>query len=540
MKARRLHRFHPKEAIMVMTTLFKTFRGAMLPTADVRNEEGAPAYAYAPRHQLAQLAATGCLGATFYASAEDQLEVVLALTRELDAEFIAKAAIHARAAGHMKDMPALLLAVLAVKDVRLLAKVFGRVIDSGKMLRAFVQIVRSGVTGRKSLGSRPKALVQHWLVTASEAQLLHASIGTQPSLADVVKMVHPKPTEAWRAAWFAWLIGKPYDEAALPPETKAFERYKRALRAGESPGELPDVPYQLLTALDLTTVEWTAIARKGSWQMVRQNLNTFARHGVFDEPGMVEVIAAKLRDRDAIARARVLPYQLLAAFKSTPGEVPTEVRSALQDAMDTALANVPAIAGQVVVCPDVSGSMRSPVTGQRGTATSKVLCVDVAALVAAALIDANPLARVLPFEQRVVDIDLNPRDSVMTNAQKLAAIGGGGTNVSAPLERLVEQRATVDLVVIVSDNQSWIDATRSGATETMRQWQALKVRNPDAKLVCIDLQPYGTTQALERTDVMNVGGFSDAVFGLLASFVGGGSDAGRWIDEIEKIALDAQ
>jgi len=525
---------------MVDTQLFQTSRGPLLPAADACNHEGAPAYALTPRHRLAQLAATGCLNGTFYASADAQLDAVLALAREVDPVFVAQTAIHSREAGHMKDMPALLAAVLASRDVALLAKVFPRVIDSGRMLRNFVQIVRSGATGRKSLGSRPKALIQRWLLDASETQLLHASVGTSPSLADVVKMVHPKPAETWRAAWFAWLIGKSFDEAALPPKTLAFERFKRALRDGDLSAELPDVPFQLLTSLALTREHWAAIARSGSWQMVRQNLNTFVRHDVFEVPGLIEDVAARLRDRDTIARARVLPYQLLAAFRSTGADVPAPLRESLQDAMDAALANVPAIDGRVVVCPDVSGSMASPVTGRRGSATSTVRCIDVAALVAAALVKTNPATRVLPFEQDVVAVDLNPRDSVMTNAAKLAAIGGGGTNVSAPLARLVDDGAAVDLVVIVSDNESWVDATRRGATETMRCWQALKVRNPRAKLVCIDLQPYGTTQALERDDVMNVGGFSDAVFDAVASFASGTMDADHWVGTIGAIALDVQ
>ena len=54
----------------------------------------------------------------------------------------------------MKDMPALLLAVLSAKSPALLAQVFARVIDNGRMLRNFVQILRSGAVGRKSLGSR--------------------------------------------------------------------------------------------------------------------------------------------------------------------------------------------------------------------------------------------------------------------------------------------------------------------------------------------------------------------------------------------------
>ena len=524
---------------MVNTQLFQTLKGVLLPAANAVNASQALAYACTPRHRLAQLAATGCLGQTFHASAEAQLDAVLALAKEVDAAFVAKTALHARQAGHMKDMPALLAATLAVRDVALLGQVFGRVIDNGKMLRNFVQVLRSGAVGRKSLGSRPKKLVQQWLVTATEQQLLHASVGNTPSLADVVKMVHPKPDEPWRAAWFAWLIGKPVDEAALPPLTQAFERFKREVAQGVT-AEVPDVPFQMLTALELSAAQWAQVARTGSWQMVRQNLNTFARHGVFEVPGVVEAIAAKLRDPMAVAKARVMPYQLMSAFKATGEGVPAAIRDALQDAMELALANVPSFDGRVVVCPDVSGSMSSPVTGRRGSATSSVRCIDVAALVAAAVLRKNASARVLPFEQAVVKLSLNGRDSVMTNAQALAAIGGGGTNCSAPLALLNKERATVDLVILVSDNESWVDASRRGATQTLREWELLKARNPKARLVCIDLQPGATTQAAERHDILNVGGFSDAVFTLVSTFAAGQADADHWVGEIDKIALAAQ
>ncbi|MBC7955702.1 MAG: RNA-binding protein [Cytophagales bacterium] len=524
---------------MVNTQLFQALKGALLPDATARNHEQAPAYALSARHQLAQLAATGCLNQTFYASAESQLDTVRALAQTVDAAFVAKTAVYARQAGHMKDMPALLAATLAVRDVALLSQVFGRVVDNGKMLRNFVQIVRSGSVGRKSLGSRPKKLVQHWLLTTSEKQLLNASVGNTPSLADVVKMVHPKPAEAWRAAWFAWLIGKAVDETALPPITQAFERFKRAVAEGVV-CEVPDVPFQMLTALELSTAQWAQIARAGSWQMVRQNLNTFARHGVFELDGMAEAIAAKLRDPKAVAQARVLPYQLMSAFKAAGEGVPSVVRDALQDAMEVALANVPALDGRIVVCPDVSGSMSSAVTGHRGSATSSVRCIDVAALVSAAVLRKNPAARVLPFEQEVVKLSLNARDSVMTNAQALAAIGGGGTNCSAPLALLNKERAKVELVILVSDNESWVDATRRGATQTLREWEVLKKRNPQARLVCIDIQPHGTTQAAERRDIMNVGGFSDAVFAVMATFAEGKTGPEHWVGEIETVSLTAQ
>ena len=147
--------------------------------------------------------------------------------------------------------------------------------------------------------------------------------------------------------------------------------------------------------------------------------------------------------------------------------VPLAVQAALEEALELSLRGVPKVPGRVVVCPDVSGSMRSPVTGYRKGASSKVRCVDVAALVAAAILRRNPKAELLPFEQSVVPLDLDPFARVAVNAGRLASIGGGGTNVSSPLAWLNARKAAVDLVVIVSDNESWVDATRYGATATL-------------------------------------------------------------------------
>jgi 60 kDa SS-A/Ro ribonucleoprotein len=272
------------------------------------------------------------------------------------------------------------------------------------------------------------------------------------------------------------------------------------------------------------------------------NLNTFARHGVFDEPGLPKLIAKRLSEPEAIRKARVFPYQLLSAYSMTDLQVPEVVREALQDAMEIAIGNVPKFEGRIYCFPDISGSMHSPVTGHRQGATSQVRCIDVAALVAAAVLRRNPQAEVIPFENVAVEIRLNPRDSVMTNAEKLASMPAGGTNCSAPLALLNQRKAKGDLIIYVSDNESWVDAPRHGrwggsATETMKEWELFKQRNPQARMVCIDIQPYGTVQAQEREDILNVGGFSDQVFEVIAEFASGHLNANHWVGAIEKIAL---
>jgi 60 kDa SS-A/Ro ribonucleoprotein len=268
------------------------------------------------------------------------------------------------------------------------------------------------------------------------------------------------------------------------------------------------------------------------WQALRMNLNTLARNGALDVVGVTDAVVDRLSDVTALGKARVLPYQLMVALDAAGEGVPLKVQAALEAALEASVATVPTVSGNVVVCPDVSGSMASPVTGFRKGATSKVSCIDVAALVAAAMLRTNRQARVLPFERRVVPITLDPKARLAINTAKLAAIGGGGTNVSAPLAQLNAERAKVDLVLIVSDNQSWVDATRSGVSATMIEWDKLVRRNPTAKLVCVDIQPHGTTQASGRPEILNVGGFSDAVFDTIARFASGG--ARDWVSIVNE------
>lgn len=82
-----------------------------------------------------------------------------------------------------------------------------------------------------------------------------------------------------------------------------------------------------------------------------------------------------------------------------------------------------------------------------------------------------------------------------------------------------------------------MDRQSGRGTALIDAFARLKRRNPQARLVCIDLQPYGTTQASERADVLNIGGFSDAVFEIVASFAAGTLGPDHWVGEIEKIAL---
>jgi len=509
--------------------------GAAMPAADTRNLAGGRAYAMTPKAALAQMAVTGVFNDTFYSDASSQLNAAKQLVSQVDSTFLAKLAVYARQNAYMKDMPAYLAAVLASKDVSMLARIFDRVVDNGKMLRNFVQMVRSGETGRRSLGTRPKKLVGTWLNAANDAQLLAASVGTSPSLGEVIRLAHPAAASEQRDAFFKYILGREHNVEALPSIVQDLEAF-RARRLSD----VPKVPFELLTSMELSPADWKGIAMNATWTQTRMNLNTFLRHGVFESQQMVDVVAARLRDAGQIARANVFPYQLLAAYMNVSEAMPRKVVNALQDAMEIAVSNVPAFDVDVAVCVDTSQSMTQSVTGERKGATSKVRCIDVAALVASAILRKNPDAEIVPFDTRVRELDLNGRDAIMTNAEKLASLKGGGTDCSCALAKLNEKGSRAQLVIYASDNESWVDRKSryvANATSMMDEWKIYKRRNPNAKLVCIDVVPNATSQAKDHRDVLNVGGFSDTVFNTIALFAENKLTPQHWVGEIEKVIV---
>ena len=157
----------------------------------------------------------------------------------------------------------------------------------------------------------------------------------------------------------------------------------------------------------------------------------------------------------------------------------------------------------------------------------------------------------MPFDTAAYDAKVDPSDSILSLAGRLANFGGGGTDCSLPI-----RKANVDYaqrkfagVVLVSDNESWVCKGRTyqygadGSTGVMAEWKQfvqnqVRIQNGNIsgpKLICIDLQPNATTQAPDRSDILNVGGFSDAVFEVVSAFLT--SDAGRFVAEFESVML---
>lgn len=333
---------------------------------------------------LATYAMTGVLGGTFVANANarDDVARIAELAAAVSPELVAKTALVARAHGRSPELAAVLVASLAARDVSLMERVFARVVDDGRTLRTFCDVVRSGCLGRRSFGSAPKRALRGWFASRSPESIFRQSFGRSPSMSDVIKMVRPPPrndkgeADAVREALYGYLVGKNVEARLLPPLARAFDAF------AQRRGPVPDLPLEMLTALPLRAAHWTELASKMTFSQLTVHLGTLLRFGVLADPAMAERIAERLADPGAIARAKALPFALVTTLRAVAAHVPSVVLAALRKAIELAWANVPAVAGGVTVLVDGSGSMLAPVIGARRAPADAIRCIDVATSIA--------------------------------------------------------------------------------------------------------------------------------------------------------------
>ena len=549
---------------MVNKALFGSApRGERAKPTEDRNEAGGLAYRLDAKQALSRLMVTGCLSDVFYADAEDQLDSFKKLAAEVDCDFLGKVAVYAREQGRMKDAPALACALLSNRGAdgnRVLDLVFSRVVGNAKMLRNYVTMIRSGKFGRKSLGAANRRRLRAWFAARSPEALFKQSAG-DPSMRDLLRLIRPASREdKQRSALYDYFLGKPAAEKSenLPQLVKDFEAWKDP----NNPRivDTPDLPLMMLTGVALPKAAkkalWTSLARTMSWWALRMNLATLARNECFEDAEITKLVAARLGNREEVLKSGNYPYQILAAYKAAMSgthRLPNPVLLGLHAALDLSTENMVTLAAKrVVVAVDVSGSMNSPITGKRKGSTTNMNCREVAALVAMCAVRRSADCRVVAFGQNLAEIRIDPAVPALTMAEKLGELNLGGTDCSLPFVWLNQEKVDADLVILVSDDQSWIDDRAMPGTHGFQQacipgspvkaqegWNEYRSKHQDAKLVCLNLQPYETSQLVPSKNTLCIGGWSDSVFDAVNRFVTGDFKADAFVEEIERVDLKA-
>jgi hypothetical protein len=278
-------------------------------------------------------------------------------------------------------------------------------------------------------------------------------------MADVIELVHPKPTAPWQEALFKYLLDKrhhdgeangqlPVISRALRLEALAPDARRAALRA--EPETLAEAGFSwerlagwLPGGMDAEA--WQAVIPSMGYMALLRNLRNFDQVAVSDE--VAAKVAARLSDPEQVAKSRQFPLRFLSAWKATET---MRWGQALERALDLSVANVPALGGRTLVLVDVSGSMELWLSDR-----SAAKRWEAAAIFGLALAKRAAAADLYLFSHQLSHMEVPAGASILRLMGEVRQWVGGGTETGAAIRTAYSGH---DRVVLLTDEQSFYDA----------------------------------------------------------------------------------
>ena len=523
------------------------------PIATHPNKEGAPSYFRSLKEQVVQILTTGTLGNTFYVTGEqlgkEALQVLLQARQECP-EFLAKALVYARNEGLMKTLPILGLAVLSGGrgNKAYFEAIFNQVIRTPDDLRAFVQLSKSGVVpGRNGLGGVAREAVRQWLGNLSEYHAVkYGSAASQEiTLRDILRLTHPKPQSEAQSELFGWLVkGKEAlnGNSKSNPQIRSLEALKQAITEEEQIALVRQgrLPFEVvITSLKATSPAiWSELLHQAPYFNLLRNLVTFTRHNVFTSDENVRYAVQKLTDLQAVQHSKVLPFRFFDAWKRyvAMDNPDSRISDALRQALELSFVNMPLLEGKVVaIGTDTSGSMYWGTINPKSTTRY----IDIAAIFTGALLrQVKDRVIPLPFDTEVYpNLGLSTRDDILTTAEKLESLGGGGTAIGAPIQYLLDRKLKADVFIGITDQEEWAFGNgRYSSGSFLDLWSKYRRQvAPQAKAYLITIAPYRDAVAPQSAKgIRFIYGWNDRVLRYISLDLEGGASQ---VQEIEQIVL---
>lgn len=354
---------------------------------------------------------------------------------------------------------------------------------------------------------------------------------------NVVEITHPTPRDTRQALLFKACIDRAHHRAdpryrghdgALAQQELPMLIADAALRAAAEadatvllePGALAAAGWIFQDALpyvgDGSKVSkrqlWEAVIPQMGWEALLKNLAGFDRAGVCDE--VAETVALRLADPQQVQRAKILPYQVLAALEQVPSE---RWRRALEQALYASLSNIAQLAGRTLVLIDTSASM----TGATFSKRSKMTAAKAAAVFGVATGHRQTDADVYGFASGVFAHQCRAGSSLVPAINAfLARTGevGHGTDITGALRQTFRGH---DRVFVFTDGQSF---TAHDA----------RVIAPNVPFYVFDLGGYAAAYAPSGGNVHTMGGLSDATFKMIQILEGQRSVTWPWEEQTRR------
>lgn len=198
----------------------------------------------------------------------------------------------------------------------------------------------------------------------------------------------------------------------------------------------------------MDSAAWEAIIPSMPYMALLRNLRNFQQAGV--SQSVLNGVLARLSDPAEVAKSKQFPFRFLAAYNANQGNL--KVMSALEDALQASLANVPYLDGNTLILVDRSASMFHTDSGQ------ELSRADQAAIFGIALALRAQKATLVQYggswygsngapESKVVNFKKG--DSIMPLLDKFENMGN--TNTVGAIQRHLTDKH--DRVILITDEQ---------------------------------------------------------------------------------------
>lgn len=275
--------------------------------------------------------------------------------------------------------------------------------------------------------------------------------------ADVLQLSHAKAVDTTQNALFSHALDRRYGNVNGIPEELGMLT-KRALlmsevdtdekRALVRSGQVSDLFKQAGMTWEalsgwlngpMDKEAWEAIIPSMGHMALLRNLRNFLQAGVSAK--VLNGVLNKVSDPVQVAKGKQFPFRYLSAYQANKNNL--KVASALEDALQASLANVPSLTGRTLILVDRSGSMFWSRDEKAGLSFA-----DQAAIFGTALALRAQDATLVQFGSNSAEVAFRKSDSVLPMLSKFRDLGG--TSTAAAVNRHYNGH---DRVIIVTDEQ---------------------------------------------------------------------------------------
>lgn len=522
-------------------------------TPNTVTNEGAPSFKMDYKLELYQAVVTTLFGeGKFYESANDRAKRITRLVKRCvennQAEFVAKLAVYARERMHLRSVPVFLVVTLAkvlrevegaeYKRVRALTT---RVIQRADELREMFAAAEA-VFGDPKDNKVFKRVVPNALLKGIsdgfnkfDAYQFKKYSGGKGSVKfnDVMRVVHPIPENKEKSELFKQVM-----EGTLPV-IDTWETQSAAL--GQTEYENEEAKAEAAKAM------WQDHANnpKQGYMAKLRNLRNYSQNGV-DLTNVIDHLTNPL----AVAKSKQLPFRFYTAYRELGGEALTsrwysddntnktmgssELLSALEDAFDLSVKNLPDLGDDVLIIVDQSGSMWSPVSGR-----STAMCCEIGGVLGAAVwynqvVNLGKKAMVAGFACKGKVYNWSKRTSSLSAAKQMMNTDlGGSTNIQSAWQAAKDAGLKPSTIVVLSDMQMTGGDSYWGNYDNIMNPEEYGLADANTLKISVNLQGYDNTPLAVNNGWYQIAGWSDKIFDVIEAMKNPGDAVNVILNDID-------